>query len=106
MEILSADMARVKAKAPGSFAREVNDTEKRLNLLFDHLNNGELLKADTIQSMLEISQCVQARDMTKAGELLTELMRTKLESEGGNWMVSSNEFLQVSTFYLQVCRWE
>lgn len=81
-------MARVKAKAPSSFAREVNDTEKRVNLLFDHLNNGDLLKADTIQSMVEISRCIQSRDMGRAGELLTELMRTKLDTEGGNWMVS------------------
>lgn len=83
-------MARVKAKAPSSFAREVNDTEKRVNLLFDALNNGDMLKPDTVQSMVEISQCVNTRDMGRAGDLLTELMRTKLETEGGNWMVSGS----------------
>lgn len=89
-------MARVKAKAPASFARQVNDTEKRISFLFDHLNNGEVLKEDTIQSMVEISQCVQARDMGKAEELLTELMRNKLESEGGNWMLGVKRLIAMS----------
>ena len=38
--------------------------------------------------MVEISRCIAARDMAKAGDLLTEMMKTKLETEGGNWMVS------------------
>lgn len=87
-EILSAEMARVKSKAPATFAPQVNDAEKRLNILFDHLNNGDLLKPDTVGQMVEISQAIQSRDMTRAGDVFTELMKTKLESEGGNWMVS------------------
>ena len=58
-------------------------------MLFDHLNNGDLLQSDTVQELVEITQCVQARDMVRAGELLTALMKIKLESEGGNWMVSA-----------------
>lgn len=82
-------MARVKAKAPATYAPQVNDTEKRLNILFDHLNNNDLLKPDTVQEMVEISRAIQGRDHARATELLTELMKNKLESEGGNWMVSS-----------------
>lgn len=81
-------MARVKSRAPASFTAQVNDTEKRLNILFDHLNNENLLKPDTIQQMLEIGQAVQNRDLDRATGILTEMMKTKLESEGANWMVS------------------
>lgn len=83
-------MARVKSRAPASFAAQVNDTEKRLNILFDHLNNENLLKPDTVQEVLEIAQCVQSRDLERAAQLITELMRVKLESEGANWMVSTD----------------
>ena len=89
VEILSADMARVKSRAPASFERQVNDVEKRLNILFDHLNNQDLLKPDTVQELLQISQCVQSRDMAQAEELLMQTMKLKLETEGGNWMVSA-----------------
>ena len=62
--------------------------EKRLNLLFDHLNNEDLLKPDTVQQMVDISYSVQGREMDRAAELVTEMIKTKLETEGGNWMVS------------------
>lgn len=88
-DILSGDMARVKSRAPASFTAQVNDTDKRLAILFDHLNNETLLKPDTVQEMLEIAQCVQGRDLDRAGQLVTEMMKVKLESEGGNWMVST-----------------
>ena len=91
-DILAADMARIKSKAPATYAPQVNDTEKRLNILFDHLNNDDLLKPDTVQEMVGISQSIKARDFGRATDILTEMMKTKLESEGGNWMVSCNEY--------------
>lgn len=82
-------MARIKAKAPATYAAQVNDTEKRLNILFDHLNNEDLLREETVGEMVEISQAVGGRDYARAQEVLTAMMKGKLESEGGNWMVSS-----------------
>ncbi|KAF2154006.1 hypothetical protein K461DRAFT_277072 [Myriangium duriaei CBS 260.36] len=95
-EILTGDMARVKSKAPATYAPQVNDTEKRLNILFDHLNNNDLLKPDTVQQMVEISQCIQSRNMDRAGEVLTDMMKNKLESEGGNWMVGVKRLIAMS----------
>jgi len=89
-------MARVKSRAPASFAAQVNDTEKRLNILFDHLNNETLLKSDTVAEILEISNLVQARDFDGAGGVLTGVMKTKLESEGGNWMVGVKRLIAMS----------
>ena len=80
-------MQRVKSKAPASFKAQVNDTEKRLNILFDHLNNEDLLKEDTIQSMVELAQAVQARDFEQAQAIHVEIMTNKTD-ECGNWMVS------------------
>jgi len=81
-------MARVKSRAPASFAAQVNDTDKRLNILFDHLNNETLIQPDTIEQLVQLSQAVQGRDLDNAAAISTEMMKTKLESEGGNWMVS------------------
>jgi protein transport protein SEC31 len=41
VDIFTRDMQRVAARAPPNFAPQVKDTQKRLGLLFDHLNNGE-----------------------------------------------------------------
>jgi protein transport protein SEC31 len=76
-EILNADMQRVKARAPAQYRQHVADTEKRLNILFDHLNNEDLLKPDTIQDMNEL-----------AGHLQAKNLMTNKTDEGSNWMVS------------------
>ena len=79
-------MQRVKSRAPSSFKAQVNDTEKRLNILFDHLNNETLLKADTIADMVELAQAIQARNFEHAHAIHIELMTNKTD-ECGNWMV-------------------
>ena len=80
-------MQRVKARAPTSFMAQVNDTEKRLNILFDHLNNEDLLKADTIASMVVLAQAIQSKDFDQAQAVHVEIMTNKTD-ECGNWMVS------------------
>ena len=63
------------------------DTEKRLNILFDHLNNEDLLKPDTIQQMNELAANIQAKQFDTAIAIFSELMTNKTD-EGSNWMVS------------------
>ena len=79
-------MARIKARAPASFKPQVDDTEKRLNILFDHLNNEELLRPDTVQMMSELAQALQSQDFDRSQALQTEIHRDKVD-ECGNWMV-------------------
>lgn len=88
-EILDADMQRVKAKAPGSFKAQVLDTEKRLNILFDHLNNEDLLKEDTVKSMDELARALQAKSYEVAHGIHLEILTNKT-SECGQWMVRSS----------------
>ena len=85
-EILNTDFQRVKARAPASFKAQVNDTEKRLNILFDHLNNEELLKQDTTESMVELAQALEARDYEQAQAIHVDILTNKTD-ECGNWMV-------------------
>ena len=89
VDILGPEVARIKSVAPAAFKPQVDDMEKRINILFDHLNNEELLKLDTVQTMVEISRCVQNKDWDRAQAEFTEMQKAKGESEGGVWMVSS-----------------
>lgn len=62
--------------------------DKRINILFDHLNNDDLLKPDTVQTMVQISECVRDKQWDQAQQMFTEMQMTKGENEGGVWMVS------------------
>ena len=79
-------MSRVKAQAPSSFKTQVSDTEKRLDILYDHLNNEDLLKPDTVAQIVELSRALEAKDFARASEIQMEVHRDKVE-ECGNWMV-------------------
>ncbi|KAI4256767.1 MAG: hypothetical protein LQ352_001950 [Teloschistes flavicans] len=85
-DLLSSDMQRVKARAPANFQKQVIDTEKRLNILFDHLNNQDLLKEDTTGRMVELSQALQARDYEHAQAIHLDLLTNKTD-QCGQWMV-------------------
>ncbi|KEF57861.1 uncharacterized protein A1O9_05782 [Exophiala aquamarina CBS 119918] len=94
-QILSAEMARVKARAPASFRAQVLDTEKRLDILFDHLNNEELLNPDTVQQIGELSTALQSRDFQRASEIQIDVHTNKVE-ECGNWMVGVKRLIGMS----------
>ncbi|KAH7392769.1 hypothetical protein BKA66DRAFT_439478 [Pyrenochaeta sp. MPI-SDFR-AT-0127] len=94
-EILEADMQRIKAKAPAQYKQHVADTEKRLNILFDHLNNEDLLKPDTILQMNELASNIQARQYDEAVAIFSDLMTNKTD-EGSNWMVGVKRLIQFS----------
>ncbi|ROT43386.1 hypothetical protein SODALDRAFT_327586 [Sodiomyces alkalinus F11] len=95
VDILSVDMQRVVSKAPASFAPQVKDTHKRLNILFDHLNNEELVKPDTIEQLSQLADALQARDYDAAHRLQVEIQRDKTE-ECGNWMVGVKRLISMS----------
>ncbi|KAL4910026.1 hypothetical protein BDW74DRAFT_46940 [Aspergillus multicolor] len=94
-EILSEDMQRVKARAPSSFKAQVDDAEKRLNFLFDHLNNEDLLKPNTIQDMVQLARAIQARDYETARTIHIDIM-TNRNDECGNWMVGVKRLISMS----------
>ncbi|KFZ15304.1 hypothetical protein V501_02767 [Pseudogymnoascus sp. VKM F-4519 (FW-2642)] len=93
--ILSNDMQRVASKAPPNFAAQVKDTQKRLNILFDNLNNGELVKPDTIEKLGELAQALQAKDYDTASRIQVDIQREKLD-ECGNWMVGVKRLVNMS----------
>ncbi|KAL8839776.1 MAG: hypothetical protein Q9170_001587 [Blastenia crenularia] len=96
-ELLSSDMQRVKARAPANFQKHVNDAEKRLNMLFDHLNNEDLLKEDTVASMVRLSQALQARDYEQAQSIHVDLIKNRTD-QCGQWMLLCHLLRSRSSF--------
>lgn len=95
MQILSAEFSRVKARAPSNFKAHVTDVEKRLNLLYDHLNNADLLKEDTIAQLVQLARALEARDFDTAQALQMDIHKAKTD-ECGNWMVGVKRLIGMS----------
>ncbi|KAJ9290220.1 hypothetical protein DTO027B5_1380 [Paecilomyces variotii] len=94
-EILSGEMQRVKSRAPSSFKAQVEDAERRLNILFDHLNNEDLLKPNTVADMAELSRAIQARDYETARAIHVDILTNRTD-ECGNWMVGVKRLISMS----------
>lgn len=87
VEVFTSDMQRVASKAPASFAPQVKDTQKRINILFDHLNNEELVKSDTVEKLAELAEALSSGNYEAASRMQVDIQREKTD-ECGNWMVS------------------
>lgn len=44
----------------------IDDTERRLNILFDHLNNGLITDGKMISGLTELSRAIEARNQQAA----------------------------------------
>ncbi|KAK1997618.1 WD domain-containing protein [Colletotrichum falcatum] len=95
VDVLSSDMQRVASRAPSSFAAQVKDTQKRLNLLFDHLNNEELIKPDTIDQLCALGEAIGQKNYEVAQKIQVEIQRDKTD-ECGNWMVGVKRLISMS----------
>ncbi|KAK0705219.1 hypothetical protein B0H67DRAFT_593498 [Lasiosphaeris hirsuta] len=95
VNILDQDMQRIASKAPASFAAQVKDTQKRLGLLFDHLNNEELIKTETIDQLAQLAGALAARNYEIAAKIQVEIQRDKTE-ECGQWMVGVKRLISMS----------
>ncbi|GJC82646.1 protein transport protein SEC31 [Colletotrichum liriopes] len=95
VDVLSSDMQRVASRAPSSFAAQVKDTQKRLNLLFDHLNNEELVKPDTVDQLCALGEAIEQKNYEVAHKIQVEIQRDKTD-ECGNWMVGVKRLISMS----------
>ena len=79
-------MSRIEPRAPASHGPQVRDTIKRLDILYDHLNNQDLIQEDTVGQLVELAQNIQARDYVRAEQIRNDIHVNKVE-ESGQWMV-------------------
>ncbi|KAF2172889.1 hypothetical protein M409DRAFT_62549 [Zasmidium cellare ATCC 36951] len=95
VDLLTPEVARIKTVAPQAFKPQVDDMDKRINILFDHLNNEDLLQPDTVQQMVQISQFVAEKQWDQAQALFTEMQSAKLDTEGTHWMVGVKRLINI-----------
>jgi len=95
VDILTPDISRIKAVAPPQFKPQVDDMEKRLSILFDHLNNEDLLSEVTVQRVVQICEAIRARDWDGALAQFTELQSSVPAAELGQWSVGVKRLINM-----------
>lgn len=83
-ETFSSVYEALKPNIPERYAKHGEDMEKRLNILYDHLNNDDLLSANGIASLKEIATALAAKDYQTASSGVLAFASNHPE-EIGNW---------------------
>ncbi|CAG8512910.1 4040_t:CDS:2 [Diversispora eburnea] len=77
-DILNNEFIKVRHNSQPSQKRMLDDTEKRLNILFDALNNEDI-SPEVIETLTDLVRALEARDYLKANNYQVHLMTTKMD---------------------------
>lgn len=94
-EDFSAVLAAIKPEIPEKYQRHATDMESRLNHLYDHLNNEELVTAPTIALLREIGSSLRARQFAEATALLLQVS-TAHPDEVGTWHIGVKRLITMA----------
>ncbi|KAG0312488.1 protein transport protein S31 [Podila horticola] len=82
--VLASELALARQYATPATKRPLDDAEKKLNVLFDMLNNEEVSSA-VVDQMLLLAQALQAKNYNSAYQIHLELHSTRTD-EVSSWM--------------------
>lgn len=89
------EINRVKQIVPPQQKRIVDDTERRLNVLFDGLNAGTMSRP-VVEELGALVHCVQARDIPRAMAMHVELLTSGSRTDDiGLWMSGLKQLLRM-----------
>lgn len=77
-------LEEIKPAAPAKYAKHVTDMEKRLNILFDHLNQQNVLSEDTINSLINVASLLESKNYGGAASANNEIL-AQHANEVGAW---------------------
>ena len=82
--VLSTTLESLRPNIPEKYAKHGEDMEKRLAILFDHLNNEELISPAGINALNSICTHLEAKNYAQAGAEVLGFAST-FPDEIGNW---------------------
>lgn len=77
-------LEEIKPAAPPKYAKHVSDMEKRLNILFDHLNKQDVLSEGTLASLVNVASLLESKNYSAAASANNEIA-TLHAAEAGAW---------------------
>ncbi|GMK56909.1 hypothetical protein CspeluHIS016_0307490 [Cutaneotrichosporon spelunceum] len=95
-EALSNEFARVKQVNPnaaGTVKKVMEDTERRLNILYDELNNDRIPK-NTVDRINQITQAIKSGDASNAMHMHTDML-TSATTDVAHWAPGIKQLIRL-----------
>jgi len=95
---LSGELSRVKQITPPQQKRFLDDTERRLNILFDQLN-CDTVAADTLTQLAELVKAIAARNSQVALDLHVDMLTRATRSDDFSvWMTGIKQLVRLGMY--------
>lgn len=88
-------LAEMKRVAPAKYSKHVLDMEKRLNLLYSHLQKNELVSGGAVALLRQITSALKNKDFSAANKFNNEIME-RHAAEVGEWNVGVKRLVTMS----------
>ncbi|RHZ89524.1 hypothetical protein Glove_13g91 [Diversispora epigaea] len=96
-DILNNEFVKVQQDSQPSQKKILDDIERRLNVLFDALNNEDI-SPEVIKSLTDLVRALEARNYYTANIFLVLLMTTKM-AECSTWIVGIKHLISILKTY-------
>ncbi|OUT21062.1 hypothetical protein CAS74_004060 [Pichia kudriavzevii] len=94
LQLQLSELESVKPIVPAKFNKHIADAEKRLNILFQHLQSRTLVTEPTVEKLLTLANALQDRDFSAAKSVKDDISNNH-SGETGDWMVGLNRLVGI-----------
>ncbi|SMN19895.1 similar to Saccharomyces cerevisiae YDL195W SEC31 Component of the Sec13p-Sec31p complex of the COPII vesicle coat, required for vesicle formation in ER to Golgi transport [Maudiozyma saulgeensis] len=95
VDFLQDELKRVTPLIPQNYTKQLKDCDKRLNILFGHLQKGDLLTAPTIEKLKELIEFLKTKNYEAAKQIHVDIA-TNHAQEGGNWLTGVKRLIGIA----------
>lgn len=95
IDFLQEELARVTPLTPKEYTKQLKDCDKRLKILFVHLERGDLLTEPTIEKLKELIEFLKTKNYTAAMNVHVDIA-TNHAHEGGNWLTGVKRLISIA----------
>ncbi|AMD20079.1 HCL072Wp [Eremothecium sinecaudum] len=85
VDFLSEELARVTPLVPAEFGKQLKDCNKRLKILFNHLEKQDLLTQPTVDKLHHLVNLLKEHKYSEASAVHVDIA-TNHAQEAGNWL--------------------
>ena len=95
MDFLKEELARVTPLIPKEYTKQLKDCDKRLNILYGHLEKQDLLTQPTIDKLRSLTQFLKEKNYSEAMQVHVDIA-TNHAQEGGNWLTGVKRLIGIA----------
>ncbi|GMM56345.1 Sec31 protein [Maudiozyma humilis] len=95
VDFFKAELSRVAPLIPQEYSKQLKDCQKRLTILFGHLERGDLVTAPTIAKLKELVDHLKSHDYKEAMRVHVDIA-TNHAQEGGNWLTGVKRLINIA----------